>query len=385
MDYNRPLSTSNDPPTVDIALVLLPGQNSTQAQTESKPPLLINPGGPGGSGVMVTLILGSSIQKIAGADQPIIGFDPRGVGFTTPRADCWTKPPDHDATSGLLRRLEWDNVNSAFGLFNSSNVAAKFLDAGHRAVNELCRSKDAQLGSSSILGHATTVHVVQDMVSIVDAWDRWIENRGLLPNSLKGKLVYWGFSYGTYLGATFAKMFPDRVGRLVLDGVVDADEYTTFAFADSLTDTEKVLDQFFYYCVKAKTRCALYRAGDDPSRVKRRYNDIMERLEASLVTFTHPEHFIPVVLRAELFKTIAFSVLYSPIQGFPTLAVLLDFIHKGQYDVLAPLFPNAQIACSSSMGPLLAAQLSDAQRAIMCSDKTHSVSPLALKYFPTSY
>lgn len=77
------------------------------------------------------------------------------------------------------------------------------------------------------------------MLSIIDAWDEWraetlqkdvnaqtLNNNSLNKNSYsfdtKGKLVYWGFSYGTLLGSTFSFMFPDRVGRVILDGVVDA-------------------------------------------------------------------------------------------------------------------------------------------------------------------
>ncbi|KAK4133912.1 hypothetical protein BT67DRAFT_34936 [Trichocladium antarcticum] len=220
------------------------------------------------------------------------------------------------------------------------------------------------------------------MVSIVDAWDRGIETRGLAPNALKGKLVYWGFSYGTYLGATFAKMFPDRVGRLVLDGVVDADQYGTFLFGESLTDTEKVLDRFFDHCAQAQTRCALYRTGDDPSRVQRRYNDIMARLDAHPATFIHPEHFIPVVLRADFIKLIMFSTLYFPIQGFPALAGVPDYIHKREYEQLAPLFPSTPTPCSAPTDPLFTAQLSDAQRAIMCGDKTHPVKSKPLTPHP---
>ena len=76
------------------------------------------------------------------------------------------------------------------------------------------------------------------MLSIVDAWDRWVDAeaaaQGVSPptSPTKGKLVYWGFSYGTYLGIKFASMFPDRVGRLMLDGVVDADLYETPVWAE---------------------------------------------------------------------------------------------------------------------------------------------------------
>jgi pimeloyl-ACP methyl ester carboxylesterase len=327
---------------------------------------------------MILLAMADAIQKILGPDQPIIGFDPRGVSFTTPRADCWAKPPactgcPEDAASGLMHRLEWDQMNSVYGLLNSSNVALKFLEAGHRAVNDLCRSKNAQLGAESILGHASTAHVARDMVSIVDAWDRWIESRGLPPSSLKGKLVYWGFSYGTYLGATFAKMFPDRVGRMILDGVVDADYYVSPVWEESLLDTDKVLDRFFLYCARAGRRCSLYREGDKAEDVGRRYSEIMERLQTSPVTFTHPEHFYPVILRASYVKTIVFSVLYSPIQGFPILAMLLNWIHEGRFDELAGLFQDATLMCSIIGNPAITGMLSDAQRAIMCSDKTQRV------------
>lgn len=385
MDYNRPLGESRTNPKVHIALVLLPAQESPATQTPPKSPMLINPGGPGGSGVALVLLLGPSIQKIFGADQPVIGFDPRGVSYTTPRADCWAKPPacdgcPEDAVSGMMHRLEWENMNAVFGSLNSSNVALKYLEAGHRAVNDLCRSKDAQLGSRSILGHASTAHVARDMVSIVDAWDRWAEGKGLPPSPLRGKLVYWGFSYGTYLGATFAKMFPDRVGRMLLDGVVDAEYYVSPVWKESLLDTDNVLRQFFAYCVEAGRRCDLYRGGDTAAAVRRRYDAIMDRLESTPVTFTHPENFFPVILRAEHVKTIVFGMLYSPVQGFPVIASLLNWIDRGQVERLGELFQDTSLMCTLPGSAAVAFTSADAQRAIMCSDKTQPVSsiPVAL-------
>lgn len=127
---------------------------------------------------------------------------------------------------------------------NETENALAQRDQRARAVSMLCGKHDEMDGVNSILRHVSTPAVAQDMLSIIDAWDAWRaetgqdaedeqpvlkteENIGGHEYSLdtKSKLVYWGFSYGTLLGATFAAMFPDRVGRVILDGVVDAGKF----------------------------------------------------------------------------------------------------------------------------------------------------------------
>jgi pimeloyl-ACP methyl ester carboxylesterase len=147
-------------------------------------------------------------------------------------------------------------------LVNETESALAQRDARARAAAKLCMRHDDAIGENSILRHMSTPAVARDMLSIIDAWDAWRAETGqvdtskdrlqqwshmlqmpsirwLLPDftmkaddeasdeqpyslDTKGKLVYWGFSYGTLLGATFAAMFPQRVGRVLLDGVVDA-------------------------------------------------------------------------------------------------------------------------------------------------------------------
>jgi pimeloyl-ACP methyl ester carboxylesterase len=265
-----------------------------------------------------------------------------------------------------------------FGGLNESDVAMRLLDAAHRGVNRLCGEKDRRLKEvreGSILGHVSTQHVARDMKEIVDAWGRWVDKQGVgeEEEGLKGKLVYWGFSYGTYLGATFARMFPDRVGRVVLDGVVDAELYETPVWRESLVDADKVLEELFRYCVEAGRKCDLYRTGDAAQDVKRRYDEVMDRLETSPVTFTHPEHFYPVLLRSNFVKLLVFSILYSPVQGFPVLATVLNTIYEGKYELLGVLFQDAQLLCSVAGNPIMAGMMTDAQRAIMCGDKTQPV------------
>lgn len=264
LDYNRPLkrsaSLARPSPKVHIALVMLPGKNHTESGAWSKSPLLINPGGPGGSGTLFALLSGRALQNVAGSDLDIIGFDPRGIGATRPQADCFSDMAgDVDGRlryegraskeGSLMRRVLWMVGIEAVGLPNSSSTATEQFVFRQRGLTKLCNPQDHP---DSILRYAGTPNVAQDMLNIVQAWDRWtsglqkkvsveassglethdersaesgLGNDRSRPPSTRGRLVYWGFSYGSILGATFATMFPEFVGRMVLDGVVDSDEW----------------------------------------------------------------------------------------------------------------------------------------------------------------
>ncbi|KAK3317029.1 TAP-like protein-domain-containing protein, partial [Apodospora peruviana] len=376
MDYTNPPGHTcrDDGRKVHIALVLQPATN----KSSTKSPMLINPGGPGGSGTAFALIIAPVLQTIFGQDQPIIGFDPRGIGFTTPRADCWATPPEcatcpENHAKGLLHRIEWLNMNVAYGGVNSSSVSLKYLNAGQRAVNSLCAERNDRLGGESILAHASTAHVARDVVSIIDSWERSIDDEEAVVNPTKGKLVYWGFSYGTYLGAKFASMFPDRVGRMILDGVVDPEWYEAPVWAESLRDTDKILASFFTFCFEQGENCALYRDGDTSEKIGDRYTTLMEKLEhGEPVTFTQPDYFFPIILDAHLLKSLVFGILYSPKQLFPALGMFLNFLYEQDYEKFGMLYQDIQLSCA--LPGQLGVVLNDAQRAIMCGDKTKPVN-----------
>jgi pimeloyl-ACP methyl ester carboxylesterase len=228
-----------------IAITRLPGKVSVTDKRYGGA-ILINPGGPGGSGVGLVSRDGKYIQTVTGSGNnerteneqvgfqyDVIGFDPRGVNNTTPGISCF---PDDGA------RQFWAVQSQAQGLL-SDNRTFPYVFGRTQALSESCSALVGNEEKHDIGKFVSTPSVVQDMVAIIEALGEWRERKAksLLKkyrvkdsveiiarakwNEGKEKLLYWGFSYGTLLGATFASMYPERVGRVVLDGVCDAKDY----------------------------------------------------------------------------------------------------------------------------------------------------------------
>ncbi|MEU2900580.1 alpha/beta hydrolase [Streptomyces sp. NPDC001273] len=153
-------------------------------------PLLVNPGGPGGSGLTLAGFVASSLPAKVAAQYDVIGFDPRGVGASEPALNC---APDH---FGPVRP---DPVPT------SPEVERAGLERA-KSFAEACGRK-----YGDVLPHINTGATVRDM--------------DVIRRALGAKrITYFGYSYGTYLGTVYAKLFPQRVRRLVLDSVVDPTE-----------------------------------------------------------------------------------------------------------------------------------------------------------------
>lgn len=150
--------------------------------------LLINPGGPGGSGLTFT----QPLTQIAGDDllesYDIVGFDPRGVGASTP-VEC-----------GTGEQID------AFYLPDTVIETQEQLDAAAQDVDAFARN--CRVESGDIAENVDTVSAARDMDVI----------RAAVGDE---QLHFLGFSYGTQLGATYAQIYPENVGRMVLDGGVD--------------------------------------------------------------------------------------------------------------------------------------------------------------------
>jgi pimeloyl-ACP methyl ester carboxylesterase len=180
------LDPSNDQRVI-LAIIRL-----RAAASPSRGPLFFNPGGPGGSGIWALRDHGRDLQAIVGEDYDIVSFDPRGVGASVPRIECWGSTQD---------RLFWEMQD--VGVLDAHPGVVYDAFARAKALSGVC--EEGQGGEGGILRHSSTTYHARDLLEV-------LEQMG------EGRLRYWGFSYGTVLGGTFAAMYPGRVDRMVNDG-----------------------------------------------------------------------------------------------------------------------------------------------------------------------
>jgi hypothetical protein len=146
--------------------------------------------------------------------------------------------------------------------------------------------------------------------------------------------MYWGRSYGTLLGSTFATLFPDRVGRMILDGVVDAEKYYTGNGPEPIGDADAIFDKFTYYCNAVGEACPFDTAGG-PTAIKNLYNDLESSLYNSSRAVMASQSRGPEVVTWTDLKTVLRISMYQPLTGFAFLAQIADGLLKGNGSALA--------------------------------------------------
>lgn len=218
LDYTEPENGK----TIDLQLL------KVKANKEPfKGSILTNPGGPGGSGVDWIATEGPEYRDQLGGFHDIIGFDPRGTGRTIP----FTCDISNNSTS-KVKRGEYNYTipqSDAYG-----ELVERFFEDG-RIFAEACANTP---GNADIAPYIGTVFVARDMLSMIDALG-------------EEKLQYWGISYGTFLGQTFAGLFPDRIGRVVLDSAFEFDDYHSGQWNSGIRDTERAVVNALKECVDA--------------------------------------------------------------------------------------------------------------------------------------
>ena len=211
------------------------------------PALFINPGGPGGPVVSALPYysaqgLGESVVKA----YDIVALDPRGVGDSTP-VFCMTDEEKDEYNAGA----ETDGVD------DSPQSAIAEAEEGSRDLADGCRDH-----SGSIFEHIDTVSAARDfdMVRAVIGQD---------------KLNLLGYSYGTFLGATYAGLFPENVGRFVLDGALDPTLSVNEVLALQMRGLDASLQHWISDCATQAT-CPMGRNLEEGIETVRSFLDSLE-------------------------------------------------------------------------------------------------------------
>jgi len=359
-------------------------------------PILLNPGGPGGSGVSFVAGAGKAIQTLVDSPEDptnctdgnnvaryydIIGFDPRGIGWTFPNAHCFDSPSE---------RITWNLRVLTEGNLDSSDAALGRLWSMRQAFGSGCYW--GMESGSDIKEFITTASVARDMVELIEALGRYRqrEAKALLSvdaaASSKGvdlsaysklihvpgeeKLQYWGFSYGTHLGSTFASMFPNRVGRMILDGVVNAENYNKMLWSDNLHDTEKVMQHFYDSCAAAPGNCALAEIRSTPDDIKIKVESIWKDLYHNPMP-VGPHIGFPEVLTYSDVRAVVFSALYFPLATFRFIAVMFAAIDRRDISGFADILHIMKsCGCQLFCNPTKPNPINDGEStfSIMCGD-----------------
>ncbi|OSC97434.1 alpha/beta-hydrolase [Trametes coccinea BRFM310] len=220
---------------------------------EPKGTIFMNPGGPGVSGLTSLATDGPKLMNHSGGVYDIISWDARGIGPYTYPGDVFCLS-DEETTSFWNGSIETTGINWLGNFTNQTDLdhlysQAPIIDAQYRAFGEKC----LQGPNGTTLQYVGTAATVRDMVFLADA----LQGPGT-------PIKYWGLSYGTIVGVWFMNMFPDRVGNVILDGVLDATSVATEQsyklWRDQVGSAEDVYNAFANACALAgPNECPLAR------------------------------------------------------------------------------------------------------------------------------
>ncbi|HET9874742.1 MAG TPA: alpha/beta hydrolase [Mycobacterium sp.] len=232
IDYNH-----LDSGAAQVAMIRFP------ATREKVGALVINPGGPGESGIETAVGLVTTLPRRVRERFDLVGFDPRGVASSRPAIWC-----NSDADADRLRTLPQVDYSPA-------GVAR--IEDETKAYVQRCVEKTGK----EFLANVGTVNVARDLDAI----------RAGLGDE---KLTYLGYSYGTRIGSAYAEAYPQNVRAMILDGAVDPNADPVEEDLRQAAAFQGAFDDYAADCAKAPT-CPL---GTDPAKSVDVYHDLVDPL-----------------------------------------------------------------------------------------------------------
>ena len=225
-------------PQAQLAVIKIP------ASGERKGALLMNPGGPGASAVDAVVNLADALDGSAVTDSfDLVGFDPRGVGHSTPELRCRT-----DAEFDAWRREPMVD-------FSQAGVAR--IEGLYRSLAQTCLDRMGK----AFLASVGTASTARDMDAVRQALG-------------EDQINYLGFSYGTQLGTAYIERFPNRVRAMVLDGAIDPTEDPVESLIGQMAGFQVAFTDYAADCAKS-VACPL---GTDPAQWVSRYHRLVNPL-----------------------------------------------------------------------------------------------------------
>jgi pimeloyl-ACP methyl ester carboxylesterase len=186
--------------------------------------LVVNPGGPGGSGVDLAVYLSLGLGPEVTRRFDIVGFDPRGVGRSSP-----------------VKCLSDELLDRSFG-YDPDPVSQAAFDGAVALAGDIGSSCADEYGEALRL--FSTEQAARDMDAV----------RAAIGDE---KITYLGYSYGTLLGATYAQLFPGNVRALVLDGAIDPEQDFVASSESQAKGFERAFGNFAAWCGDNPARCPI--------------------------------------------------------------------------------------------------------------------------------
>lgn len=228
-------------PDGDVARIALIRFRATGDKIGS---LIINPGGPGESGVEAAASVAPSLPESVRERFDLIGFDPRGVANSTPALWC-----NSDADNDRLR-AETQVDYSEEGVAEIEEETKAFVQ---RCVDKMGEEFLANIG---------TANVAKDLDAIrVAVGDE--------------KLTYLGYSYGSRIGSTYAENYPEKVRAMILDGAIDPNADPIEANVRQAAAFQTAFNDYAADCAATQPDCPL---GDDPAKANDVYHSLVDPL-----------------------------------------------------------------------------------------------------------
>ncbi|MFZ0835093.1 MAG: alpha/beta hydrolase [Mycobacterium sp.] len=285
LDYLKP-----DGDSISIAVIKFP---ATGAKIGS---LVINPGGPGESGVNAAIGLAQNLPEELRERFDLVGFDPRGVRLSKPALWC-----NSDADNDRMRADPMVDYSPA-GVAHIEQMTKEFVQ---RCVDKVGKEFLANVG---------TVNVVKDLDVL----------RAALGDP---KLTYLGYSYGTRIGSSYAEQYPQNVRAMVLDGAIDPNADPFEADIRQAEAFQKAFDDYAADCAKSPD-CPL---GTDPEKAVEVYHSLVDPLVEKPASASDPRG---LAYSDAIVGTIL--PLYSPAL-WPNLTAALEELKNGRGDKLLAL------------------------------------------------